>query len=211
MQLMEWSRSCDKQGHSNVFKWKLIIWEQSKLDMAAEHRLWIWSGACADPPVQRAATEAVLGWTKQQDPAEGFSLCDSAAGLWYSTIETVSQKEGWETGDTTEEAHKRDLKAEEYALQVNTEECLGDGLITACLHRKCMPTIKRHGQGRQHSQGLAAHPVQIWRRNNSLMKYINLQDKLGSGFAALWILQIKIQCLSVGRLMSLVGGRLDET
>lgn len=43
------------------------------------------------------------------------------------------------------------------------------------------------------------------------MKYVNLQDKLGGGFAVLSILQMKVQCLSVGRFMSLVGGKLDET
>lgn len=57
--------------------------------------------------------------------------------------------------------HKSDLKAEEYALQVKIQECLGDDLITAHLHRKRMPTIKRHRQGRQHSEGSAPDPVQI--------------------------------------------------
>lgn len=56
--------------------------------------------------------------------------------------------------------HESDLKAEEYALQVKIEECLGDDLITVCLHRKRMPTTKRHRQGRQRSEGLAADPVQ---------------------------------------------------
>ena len=57
--------------------------------------------------------------------------------------------------------HKNDLKAEEYALEVKIEECLGDDLITVRLHRKRMPTIKRRRQGRQHSEGLAADPVQV--------------------------------------------------
>lgn len=124
-------------------------------------------------PPQRAATKTVLGCTKQQNQADSFTLCDSAAGLWHSTLKAALQKEEWETGDTTDE------------MQVKIEECLGDYLITAHLHGKHMPTIKRHGQGRQHSEGLAADPVHSWRRSNSLAKYIYLQDKLGSGFAAL--------------------------
>lgn len=71
------------------------------------------------------------------------------------------QKEERKTGDTAEETHKSDLKAEEYALQVKTEGCLGDDFITVRLHQKAMTTIKRHSQGRQHSEGLAADPVQI--------------------------------------------------
>lgn len=84
--------------------------------------------------------------------------------------------------------------------------CPGDGLATVCLHRKCMLTRKRHRQGRQHREGSAAVSVEIKRRNNSFMKYVNLQDKLGSGFAVLSVLQMKIQCLSVGRFMRLEGG-----
>jgi len=50
-------------------------------------------GHFSSTPLQKAATKAVLGCTEQQDQEDSCSLCDSAAGLWYSPVETALQKE----------------------------------------------------------------------------------------------------------------------
>lgn len=74
-------------------------------------------------PQQKAATKARLGCTEEQDQEDSFSLCNSTAGWWYSTTETVFQKEEWEIGDKIEGKHKYDLKVEEYFPQVKIEKC----------------------------------------------------------------------------------------